>query len=292
MAHPEIAPSAQQAHNPVPNAQARHGSVFVSHGSPMLIAGSSPAKAFLADLARVFPDRPQAILMASAHWLSADPLVTGAAKPDTIHDFYGFPDALYQLRYPAPGDPALAAQLVQRLQASGYGGAQVDSERGLDHGAWVPLLLGFPDADIPVLQISLDPWAGPEGALALGAVFAGLWETDRIAVIGSGSLTHDLGRFREVRHHGEDVPEEADVTAFADWIGEKIAQGDLAALKDYRDLSPHGAAHHPTEEHFLPLFFAMGAGGFGPDAGGGDRLHVSSTHGVLSMDAYGFSPSA
>jgi len=195
---------------------------------------------------------------------------------ETIHDFYGFPAPRYELSYPAPAAPALAAR------AAGLLGAAVDTTRGLDHGAWMPLLLGWPGADIPVAQVSIQTRLGAKHHLDLGAALAPLRD-EGVLIIGSGSFTHDLRRFR--RGAELDAPETADVTAFSDWMDEKILAGDLNALADYRRLAPYAAEEHPTEEHLLPLHVALGAAGEGAKV---ERLHSSVEFGFLRMDAYQF----
>lgn len=160
----------------------------------------------------------------------------------------------------------------------------IDHERGLDHGVWVPLLLAYPEANIPVLQLSLQTHQGPRHHLALGAALAPLREAG-VLILGSGSFTHDLRRFR----HGMpelNAPETQDVTAFSTWMDEKIQAGDVPALLDYRSLAPFAAEEHPTEEHLLPLYVALGATSAKPVA---TRLHSSVEFGFLRMDAYEFS---
>lgn len=166
-------------------------SLFLSHGSPMLALRQSPAREFLAGLGVRLP-RPKAIVVASGHWETESPAVSGVAVNDTIHDFYGFPPALYAIRYPAPGSLELAERVAALLREAGLS-AEVDGQRGLDHGAWVPLWLMYPDHDIPVLQLALQTWLGPEHHLQLGRAIATLREHD-VLVIGSGTMTHNLGR--------------------------------------------------------------------------------------------------
>ena len=252
--------------------------LFVSHGSPMIAVGQTPAARFLAGLAAMLP-RPRAMLMVSAHWETASPMLNAVEHHETIHDFMGFPRALYQLRYPAPGEPALARDIAACLQEAGFD-AGLDGERGLDHGAWVPLLLGWPAADVPTLQLSVQTRLGPRHALAVGRALAPLREQG-VLIIGSGSFTHDLRRFR-----GQplDAAESPDVTAFSRWMDAAIRRHDTAALLDYRAAAPHAVDEHPTEEHLLPLFTALGAGG--EDAA--RQLHGSTEYGILRMDAYGF----
>lgn len=253
--------------------------LFVSHGAPTLPLSHSPATEFLKHLADHLP-RPKAILMASAHWETARPAVNAVARNDTIHDFYGFPRGLYELRYPAPGDPALAARIVDLLGQAGLQGG-IDTTRGLDHGAWVPLMLAYPHADIPVLQLSMQTRLGPAHHERLGAALATL-RGEGVLVIGSGSWTHDLRRFRG---QAEDAPEQPDVTAFADWMDKAVREGRRQDLIEYRRRAPHAADNHPTEEHLLPRYVALGAAG--PDAKA-ERLHSSGMFSMLRMDAYAF----
>lgn len=254
-------------------------SLFLSHGSPMLPLIDSPARHFLTGLAAMLP-RPTAIVVASAHWETRHPEVNAVARNGTIHDFRGFPRALYQLSYPAPGDPALAARILAKLTAVGLPG-ELDTARGLDHGAWVPLLLAWPEADIPVLQLSIQSHLGPAYHVRLGEALTSL-RAEGILVVGSGSWTHDLRRFR-----GQpiDTPETPDIVAFSDWMDHAITEGRRDDLLHYRDRAPFAAEQHPTEEHLLPLFVALGAAGaqFSPT-----RLHQSTEYGMLRMDAYAF----
>ena len=185
------------------------------------------------------------------------------------------------------GDAKLAGEIAEMLGQNGLM-SQIDSKRGLDHGAWVPLLLMYPDADIPVLQIAVPKVATPRMMFDLGRVLARLRE-ENILIIGSGSFTHNLYEFI-----GQDVAAvpEPWVVAFADWMREKLAAGDVESLLDYRRLAPFARENHPTEEHILPLFAALGAG-MGMDGDLRDEtivesLHNGYNHAILAMDAYGF----
>ncbi len=240
----------------------------------------SPARHFLEGFGHLLP-RPTAILVASAHWETAAPEVNSVALNATIHDFYGFPKALFELVYPAPGAPEMAARVAGLLREAGFS-PRLDTARGLDHGAWVPLLLAYPAADIPVLQLSIQTALGPRHHLAVGAALRTLRDAG-VLVIGSGSFTHDLRRFRG--GVALDAPETPDVTAFADWMDEHILAADTEGLADYRRLAPHAADEHPTEEHLLPLHVALGAAGPGFRA---ERLHSSVGFGFLRMDTYAF----
>ncbi|MGJ4930276.1 DODA-type extradiol aromatic ring-opening family dioxygenase [Bradyrhizobium sp. HKCCYLS2038] len=256
-------------------------SIFLSHGSPMLPLTASAARDFLAGLGDSLP-RPKAILVISAHWETDIPAVNVVAQNETIHDFYGFPPELYQLRYPAPGAPDLARAVAERLHAAGFP-VGADRERGLDHGAWVPLLLMYPHADIPVMQLSIQTEQGPAHHLALGRALAPLRD-EGVLIIGSGSFTHNLGEFRKRRLDIDD-PAPSWVVDFADWVHQAAIEGRVDDLVNYRHLAPHARENHPTDEHFLPLFAALGAAGEGARV---ERLHNSANYGVLRMDVYAF----
>ena len=258
-------------------------SLYVSHGSPMTALQPGATGARLAELAAMLP-RPRAIVVASAHYLSRTPQVGGAAQPETVHDFGGFPPALYQLRYPAPGDPALADEVAQRLEDVGLP-ATVDASRGLDHGVWVPLRLMYPAADIPVVPLSIEPHGGPAHQLAVGRALAPLRE-DGVLVIGSGSITHNLHDLAAGYSAEREAPY---VQPFIRWIEQRLAEGDTAALLDYRRQAPFAERAHPTDEHLLPLFVALGAAGDGARA---QRLDAGIDLGILAMDIYRFDAAA
>jgi len=258
--------------------------IFLSHGAPTLPLDDVAARTFLTDLGRRIDaacGRPRAILVASAHWETASPEVSAPEVNDTIHDFHGFPRALYEMRYPAPGAPALAARTTDLLHAAGLP-ATIDLDRGLDHGAWVPLLLMYPAADIPVAQVSVQTHLGPEHHYRLGQALAPLRD-EGVLVIGSGAYTHNLMELRGLRQQGI-TQEPGWVTSFANWTDRALLEGRVDDLLAYRRLAPNGARNHPTEEHLLPLFVAMGAGG----ARDAQHLHASTTHAALRMDVYGF----
>jgi 4,5-DOPA dioxygenase extradiol len=244
--------------------------LFVSHGAPTLPFDDVPARDFLRGLGREI-GKPRAIVIASAHWDTGAPQASGAAINDTIHDFGGFPRALYDIRYPAPGDALLGREVTALT------GGTVDGTRGLDHGAWVPLMLMYPDADIPVVQLSVQSDMGAAHHIVLGRSIARLREDD-VLVMGSGGFVHNL---RRIAPPGSPEPEWS--RKFSDWMHARLMAGDEAALADYRVQAPHAVQAQPTEDHFMPLFVAMGAGGKA------ERLHSSATFGSLRMDAYSFS---
>ena len=251
-------------------------SVFVSHGSPMHALQAGPAGETWAALGRRL-GRPRAIVIASAHWETDRPLLTGATRPQTIHDFYNFPEPLYRLRYPAPGAPEVAQQARQLLLQKSFP-AGIDPERGLDHGAWSPLLYMYPDADVPVVQLSIQPHLGTAHHLKLGEALKPL-QDENILVIGSGHLTHNLRDW--ARGQGAPAPYAREFQA---WVFERINERRLDELASYRSLSPHGVRAHPTDEHFLPLFVALGAAGDGVP----ERVYDAIDSDVLAMDAYVF----
>jgi 4,5-DOPA dioxygenase extradiol len=207
-------------------------------------------------------------------------VVMSNPQPPTWHDFGGFPPALYQLRYPAAGNVALANQVQGLLLAAGINCAS-DAQRPFDHGAWVPLMHLFPKADIPVVQLSLPANDTPEQLIALGKALSSLREQG-VLIIGSGSMTHNLGEFA----HGVamNAPAVPYVSAFARWIESAITRGDTAALINYRASAPHAVRAHPTDEHFVPLFFALGA------AAGDTPTYLSREVmvGSFAMDAVAF----
>ncbi|MGH8721817.1 MAG: dioxygenase family protein [Burkholderiales bacterium] len=255
--------------------------VFISHGSPMhaLEAGASATGRAWKALGERLP-RPRAILVASAHWETDRPALTGSERPETIHDFHGFPQPLYELRYPAPGAPEIAQRVQELLKAAGFETA-IDPQRGLDHGAWSPLLYVYPRADVPVVQVSVQTRLGPRHHLALGAALAPL-AREGVLIVGSGHLTHNLRELRSVRDTG--VGRAAPyVSEFQDWVRACIEAHDYDRLADYRRLSPAGARAHPSEEHFLPLFVALGASG---EKARAERFVEHVEGGVLAMDAY------
>lgn len=254
-------------------------SLFLSHGSPMMSVEDSAARRFLCGLGAKI-ERPRAILMASAHWCARAPVVGGCKAPETIHDFGGFPQQLYEMRYEPPGSAEVAGRTAELLAKSGID-ALIDDTRGLDHGAWVPLMMMYPDADIPVAQITTQPYLDPAHHYALGQALSELRD-EGVLIIGSGNLTHNLGELR--RDEPEGAPN-GRVADFTDWVFHAVTEGRLDDLLDYRRLAPHAAHNHPSDEHFLPLYTALGAAG--ADAVP-ERLHQSYSYGALAMDAYAF----
>lgn len=257
-------------------------SLFVPHGAPTFALTPGAAGAALREQAAALP-RPRAIVMVSAHWDTAMPTVGVAGKLDTIHDFWGFPEPLYRLNYPASGCREAANEVIEAIAAAGLPVA-CDEQRGLDHGGWIPLRLMYPDADVPVIPLSLQSQGGPAQALRLGQALAGLAQRGFL-VIGSGNLTHNLRDFQRAYAQGGGVP--AYVREFTQWLAERAAAADLDALLDYRAQAPGGAQAHPSDEHLLPFYVALGAAGPAAEA---RRFHVGVDDYVIAMDAYAFWP--
>ena len=252
--------------------------LFISHGAPTLATDKIAAHDFLLELGRRLP-RPRAVVVVSPHWGAPIFAIKQDERYRAWHDFGGFPDELYQIEYAPPGNSALASRIAAHLQKSQIATRLVSDAR-LDHGVWVPLMLMYPDADVPVINIAClgrDPQVHYELGRALKDAL-----DDDVIVIGSGSAVHNL---HELAAPG--TPPESWATRFDDWLKARIEAGDHPALLDYRAHAPDAARAHPTEEHLMPLFVALGAGG-----GKGQLLHASFSYGNLSMACYGFGPDA
>jgi 4,5-DOPA dioxygenase extradiol len=268
-------------------------SLFVSHGSPMMAVEPGAAGAFLQRLGPAIDGafgRPRAVLVASAHSLTREPVLMAAPRHTTVHDFGGFPDALYQLRYDAPGAPDLAPQAAQLVRDAGLP-VHVLPEGGLDHGIWVPLRYAYPQADVPVLPLAFPPNWLPQQLFALGRALAPL-RAHGVLVLGSGSITHNLRLVFSRSAHADtardDMPEMTESAQFRGWFADSAAALDTDALFDYRKRAPHAATMHPSDEHLLPWYVAAGAGHEGPFV----RVHDSVQMGCLGMDAYAFGDGA
>ena len=254
--------------------------LFVSHGAPNLILHNSEARHFLEHFGKDI-GKPRAILMVTAHFEAHRPTLTNGTHPPMIYDFGGFEPELRTVQYRAPGSPEVASEAFKLLDEAGLSPAFAD--RGFDHGTWVPLVLMRPEADIPVVQLSVEPDKGAAYHLKLGRALKPLADSG-VLIIGSGAATHNLHEFFRGQYR-PDSPAPDWVKSFGDWLDRKITEGDTEALVQYRMLAPNGAKNHPTEEHLLPLFVAMGAAGEGAH---GTRVHTSQEYGVLMMDAYTF----
>jgi 4,5-DOPA dioxygenase extradiol len=254
--------------------------LFIPHGAPTFALRPGAAGAALVEAAAALP-LPRAIVVVSAHWDTAIPTVGFAERPETIHDFWGFPEELYAMRYPATGCPEASREVVVALEKAGLPVA-TDASRGLDHGAWVPLRLMFPDAEVPVIPLSIQSAGGTEQALRLGRALAPL-AARGFLIIGSGNITHNLRDFQTAWRNGGQTP--AYVRQFADWVAERAEANDVSALLDYRRQAPGGQQAHPSEEHLLPFHVALGAAGDSPRA---RRFHAGIDDYVIAMDAYAF----
>ncbi|MCW5695287.1 MAG: dioxygenase [Bauldia sp.] len=256
--------------------------LFVSHGSPMTAIQETPAHQFMKRLAGLLP-RPKAIVVVSAHFTTHQPAVVADPHPSMIYDFGGFPEALSRIVYPAPGDPDLARRVADLVTEAGLP-VRIVPERGYDHGSWVPLSLIYPDATIPVVQLSIQPDRDTTHHYALGAALAALRHDD-ILVLATGAMTHNLmevmrGGLRDIAR-----PPEHWAVAFTDWIEAKAKAGAVDDLLRTMELAPDGVRAHPDDDHFLPFFVALGAAG--PNAKG-TRIHASIEYGSLAMDTYRF----
>ena len=277
-------------------------SIFLSHGSPMIALEPGAAGEFMQRLGPAIDaafGRPRAVLAVSAHTVTGTPLLLAAPRHEAVHDFGGFPDALYRLRYDAPARPQLAVQVRELLAAAGIASI-VLPEGGLDHGIWTALRHVWPAADVPVLPLALVPTMATARLHALGEALGAL-RRDGVLVLGTGSITHNLrlvARSRRRRAAAGTPGSAADVDepdempesrAFRDWFAERSAARDWEALFDYRRQAPHAELMHPTDEHLLPWFAAAGAGGRDATP---LRLHEGVTLGCLGMDAYAFGDEA
>ncbi|MGF1569322.1 MAG: DODA-type extradiol aromatic ring-opening family dioxygenase [Nodosilinea sp.] len=249
---------------------------FISHGAPDLPIRTGPTQDFLRQLLATLPGQPTAILAISAHWLTAQPTLSTNPQPQTIYDFGGFPPHLSEMVYRAPGSPALAKRVAELLTQAGFT-PRFNSHRGYDHGTWPPLILMDPAGQIPVTLLSVQSRESPAHHLHLGKALAPLRE-EGVLIVGSGAATHNMAAFNG-DYHAEPPTWAAE---FDRWLADTIAQNDLTALVNYRQLAPHAERNHPTDEHLLPLFVALGAGGKG------HPVNQGFTYGAFSMAAYRF----
>ncbi len=255
--------------------------VFVSHGSPALAAHAGEVGVAWRNLAERWP-QPRAILVISAHWLSARLSVTAAEQPGQLFDFYGFPRELYEKRYLPHGAPAIAQEIVAHLTEFGLD-ARLEPVRGLDHGAWVPLLSMYPQGDVHVLQLSLLKSDDPLDHHRVGEALRQLSEQG-ILLLGSGGLTHNLGYFGFIDEQGPVLPF---VASFRQWLFERLRARQWQDLLAYQRLAPEAKANHPSSEHLHPLFVCMGAAG--PDSSA-EIIDLGVQYGMLAMDAVVFHP--
>jgi 4,5-DOPA dioxygenase extradiol len=263
--------------------------LFISHGAPLFAVEPGTTGPALTRWGQALKDAAGAglrgIVIMSPHWMAREPAVMTNAAPATWHDFGGFPQALYSLQYPAPGHPGLGREVLGLLQSVGIA-AHGDEKRPLDHGAWVPLMHLFPDASVPVVQVALPASYGPAETYAMGQALAGL-RAQGVLLIGSGSMTHNLGEF----FGGAREPAPY-VAAFSRWVEATLERGDFSAMLEYRRLAPDAQRAHPSEDHFLPIFFALGAAGWGgPQGARPDYLSREVMYSMLAMDSFALSAS-
>lgn len=253
--------------------------LFFSHGSPELAIRETAAHHFLKAFGTTLQP-PKAILMISAHWETEDIRVGASAAPETIYDFGGFDPRLREIVYPAPGALDVAAKSRDCLEAEGLTVIS-DPGNGYDHGVWVPLHLLYPKADVPVAQVSIQPHRDSTHHYRLGRALRALRE-DGVMIVASGAMTHNL---RVVMGLPVDAATPDWVSDFNEWFADRLAKRDVGALLDYRNQAPFAEENHPSDEHLLPIFAALGAAN---DNEAGKRVHASYEHGALSMDVYRF----
>ena len=254
--------------------------LFVPHGAPTFALNPGAAGAAMSAVVQKLSP-PRAIVVVSPHWDTRTPTVSVATQLETIHDFYGFPPALYQLQYPATGCPEVAQEVSTALRAAGLEVVD-DSQHGLDHGAWQPLRQMFPDADVPIVPLSMQSHGGPAHAFRVGQALSALAEKN-IWIIASGNITHNLGDWQVAAATNGQTP--AYVNRFADWVQEKLEANDLSSLLNYRQHSAEGRQAHPSEDHLLPLFVALGAAGEGAKP---QAFYRGVSDYVIAMDGYAF----
>ena len=258
----------------------RKPAVFLAHGSPMSALGGDAHAAALLEFGARHRDA-RGILMISSHWQVSRPVrVTAWDRMPLLYDFGGFPDELSQIEYPAPGDPGLAARVAGVLRA-GDQDATFDTVRGLDHGAWVPARLAWPEAKLPVLEMSM-PFLEPQELFQLGRALRPLRD-DGVLVAGSGGIVHNLSR---VRLASKDAPVDDWAAEFDQWVAEQLRSRSLEKLFAYRRTAPHARLSVPTTEHFDPLFVALGAAY--PDENV-ETIYQGFQYGNLSMRSFALS---
>lgn len=265
------------------SASALKETFFISHGAPTLcIDETLPARRFLQGFREtVLTQRPKAILIISAHWDTDQPCVNVInGRNDTIYDFYGFPSAMYKLKYSAPGAPNLAMRVKQLLTAAGFNSVHQDKKRGLDHGAWVPLMLMYPEADIPVCQLSVQSSRDGTYHYNMGRALSPL-KDEGVLIVGSGSATHKLRKLGMSRNGSV----ESWALEFDTWLKEALLTGRHEDIKHFEGCAPHAKTAHPWPEHFYPLHVALGAAGHESKA---EPIHQSWSLGTLSYSSYKF----
>ncbi|XP_031268853.1 4,5-DOPA dioxygenase extradiol-like [Pistacia vera] len=258
---------------------------YISHGAPTLaIDESLPARHFLKTWQEQgLTKKPNSVLIISGHWETDVPTVNVVQKNDIIYDFYGFPSQMYKLKYPAPGAPELAKRVKELLTASGFQDVKEDTKRGLDHGAWIPMMLMYPEADIPVCQLSVQTNKDGTYHYNMGKALAPLRE-EGVLIIGSGSAVHNL---RAIRSSSNIVPSWAQ--EFDTWLKDTLLEGRYEDVKHYEEKAPNPKMAHPWPDHFYPLHVAIGAAG---ETAKAQLIHSSWQGGTLSYASYKFTTPA
>jgi len=267
---------------PAKDSSAAPAALFVGHGSPMFAIRPGAAGQALTDLAETLA-RPRAVLVISPHWETDVPTVSAASQLQTIYDFEGFDPALHAIQYPAQGSPQGAKQVVAALEAAGLQ-VRTDAQRGLDHGAWVPLRYLFPQADVPVVPLSIQHHGGPQHAHRIGQALAPLVKQGWL-IVATGNITHNLREW-QLAEMGAAV-DTSYAQRFSDWVHDRLISGDTETLLEYREWHPDAPRAQPRDEHLLLLFTALGAAGAGPHA---RAIHRGITDHVIAMDGYAFEP--
>eukprot|EP00178_Gracilaria_changii_P021602 TRINITY_DN640_c0_g1_i10.p2 TRINITY_DN640_c0_g1~~TRINITY_DN640_c0_g1_i10.p2 ORF type:complete len:290 (+),score=58.42 TRINITY_DN640_c0_g1_i10:377-1246(+) len=261
--------------------------LFLSHGAPTMALGDAPVKHFLASLGARLA-KPRAAVVVSAHFDTANATVVTDAAPRTMHDFGNFDHRLFKITYAAPGEPKLAHHVFELLQHARVPVTKL-ARRAYDHGVWVPLSLMWPHADVPIVQLSIDARQGPDYHLRLGRALQSL-PARNIAVIGTGNISHNLpALFSSGQDQRRDAQFKARVTRFLQWFDAQIEAAHVHNLLQYRQRAPFAEENHPTDDHLMPLYVAMGAAG---ERFTGSKIHESFDLGVLAMDAWQFEPQA
>ena len=251
--------------------------LFLPHGAPTFALSPGHAGEAIRKFAASL-EMPAAILVVSAHWNTGIPMFGASRNPQTIHDFWGFPEELYGINYPAKGSPELARHASKLLNEAGIE-AGVAEGQGLDHGAWIPLRTLYPDATVPVVPMSLQYRNTPEHHYRLGNALSPL-RCEGVLIASSGNLTHNLFHYRQ-----DAAATPSYVSEFRAWFREMLQAKDIQSLLNYRKIAPGALEAHPTDEHLLPLFVALGAAGADFAT---EFIFEGVYDGSIAMDAFAF----
>ncbi|MFC0272944.1 dioxygenase [Metabacillus herbersteinensis] len=256
-------------------------SFFIAHGAPLIAIENNEYTQFLSHLGQGLP-RPKAIVLFSAHWESSTQKVSSVDEYSTIYDFGAFPEELFRIQYPAKGNEEITKEIQDLFKNQGVS-FEIDTKRGLDHGAWVVLRLLYPNAEIPVISMSINPQLSPEEQYRVGKSLSELREKD-VLIIGSGGTVHNLRALNWAKDNGE-VDDWA--LNFDEWLSSHLENWDLASLYNYDSLASTAKLAVPPygNEHFVPIFYAMGAADKQQTA---KLLHRSYRYGNLSHSVWQF----